>query len=237
MNFKKLVNGLFSQEIPKPQGPKIPSDPWERIGIDTDDAVPSWVRKEIDRIYRTKSGNAPLRRYELKGRRYRYRLEPKDEGPARYYVVHRKRRGRSKKSGRPMRRVAWCLVEDDGRILMVQRAYGSKKGKWSLPGGYVDKGESRRRAAYRETKEETGIVVKITHRLFTSSNRASAVFVGRRIGGRLRYQQSECLDVRWRDPSKIESFELAFGGDHKALKLWRDIKAGRATPEETYYTG
>ena len=131
-----------------------------------------------------------------------------------------------------MKRVAFCLVENEhGDILMVQRAYGDRKGKWSLPGGFVDRGESRRRAAYRETKEETGIIVKITHRLFTSRNRASAIFAGHPVGGRLRYQRRECLDVRWRNPSRVESFELAFGGDRKALRMWADIKAGRATPE------
>ena len=134
-----------------------------------------------------------------------------------------------------MRKVAFCLVEnDDGKVLMIQRGYGAKKGKWSLPGGFVDRGEGRRRAAYRETKEETGIIVKITHRLFSSRNGASAVYVGKRVGGRLRFQRKECLDVRWRDPDRIEGFELAFGGDKKALALWRDIKAGRAKPEETY---
>ncbi len=134
-----------------------------------------------------------------------------------------------------MRRVAFCLVEnDEGKILMVQRGYGNKKGKWSLPGGFVDRGESRRRAAYRETKEETGIVVKITHRLFTSRNRASAVFAGKQVGGRLKHQRRESLDARWRDPDRIESFELAFGGDHKALAMWRDMKAGLAQAEETY---
>ena len=59
-----------------------------------------------------------------------------------------------------MRDVAFCLVENDkGEVLFVQRAYGNRKGKWSLPGGLVDRGESSRHAAYRETREETGIVV------------------------------------------------------------------------------
>ena len=134
-----------------------------------------------------------------------------------------------------MKRVAFCLVENhEGKILMIQRGYGNRKGKWSLPGGFVDRGESRRRAAYRETKEETGIVVRITHRLFTSRNGASAVFAGKQVAGQLKHQRRECLDVRWRDPDKIESFELAFGGDHKALQVWRDIKAGRAKADETY---
>ena len=133
------------------------------------------------------------------------------------------------------RKVAFCLVENDrGQILMVQRGYGNKKGKWSLPGGVVDRGERYRAAARRETREETGIVVRITHRLFTSKDRACRVYAGTQVGGKLQYQRRECLDVRWRDPSKVEGYELAFGGDHQALRLWADIKNGVAEPEEVY---
>ena len=93
--------------------------------------------------------------------------------------------------------MAFCLVKNDrGDVLFVQRAYGDCKGKWSLPGGLVDRGESSRHAAYRETVEETGIIVEITHGLFTSNNHPVKVFVGRPLGGRLRFQRKECLDVR-----------------------------------------
>ena len=56
-----------------------------------------------------------------------------------------------------MRDVAFCLVENEkGEVLFVQRAHGQEKGKWSLPGGLVDRGEGSRHAAYRETREENG---------------------------------------------------------------------------------
>lgn len=134
-----------------------------------------------------------------------------------------------------MRDVAFCLVENDkGDVLFVQRAYGNRKGKWSLPGGLVDRGESSRHAAYRETREETGIIVRITHRLFTGNSNPVKVFVGQPVGGRLRFQRKECLDVRWRQPDRIRPEDLAFGGDRKALRLWADIKSGRAKPEKDY---
>ena len=134
-----------------------------------------------------------------------------------------------------MRDVAFCLVENEkGEVLFVQRAYGQEKGKWSLPGGLVDRGESSRHAAYRETREETGIIVKITHRLFTGNTRPIKVFVGQQVGGRLRFQRKECLDVRWRNPERVRPEDLAFGGDRKALRLWADIKSGRAKPEGDY---
>ncbi len=134
------------------------------------------------------------------------------------------------------RKVAFCLVENDrGEILFVQRAYGERKGQWSLPGGFVDRGESSRHAAYREVREETGITVKVTHRLFTGNTNPVKVFAGRPVGGKLRFQRRECLDVRWRNPARIKPEELAFGGDMKALQLWADIKIGKAEPER-YYT-
>ena len=43
-----------------------------------------------------------------------------------------------------------------GLILLVQEASGAHKGKWGLPKGRVDQGESPEAAALRELNEETG---------------------------------------------------------------------------------
>ena len=37
--------------------------------------------------------------------------------------------------------VACSIVEMDGRIVLLKRAIDPQKGKWVLPGGYVDRGE------------------------------------------------------------------------------------------------
>ncbi|MBN1784076.1 MAG: NUDIX hydrolase [Alphaproteobacteria bacterium] len=54
---------------------------------------------------------------------------------------------------------AGCLIQRDGKILMVRQA---KTGKLNFPGGTAEKGEAAACTAYRETLEETGqpIVVK-----------------------------------------------------------------------------
>ena len=55
--------------------------------------------------------------------------------------------------------VATVLVGDSSKLLMVQRSYGEEKGRWALPGGYVEQGEVVEEAAAREALEETGLKV------------------------------------------------------------------------------
>ena len=47
-------------------------------------------------------------------------------------------------------------VIQDGKILLVQEATGTYQGKWGLPKGHVDPGESPEAAALRELHEEAG---------------------------------------------------------------------------------
>jgi ADP-ribose pyrophosphatase YjhB (NUDIX family) len=50
-----------------------------------------------------------------------------------------------------------ACVWRDGKVLLVERGKEPWKGKWSLPGGSLEFGETVREAARRELAEETGI--------------------------------------------------------------------------------
>ncbi len=49
------------------------------------------------------------------------------------------------------------VVNNNGKILIVKRGIEPEKGKWVLPGGFVDGDESPVQAAKRELKEETNL--------------------------------------------------------------------------------
>ncbi|WP_139490790.1 NUDIX domain-containing protein [Brevibacillus dissolubilis] len=55
---------------------------------------------------------------------------------------------------------AGIVVRGD-EVLVVKKAYGGLKGKWSFPAGFVDPGETVDNAAVREVLEETGITAKV----------------------------------------------------------------------------
>jgi 8-oxo-dGTP diphosphatase len=54
-----------------------------------------------------------------------------------------------------------AVVLGNRGILLVKRDKEPAKGKWSLPGGAVEVGESQEEAVAREVMEETGVVCKV----------------------------------------------------------------------------
>jgi 8-oxo-dGTP diphosphatase len=52
------------------------------------------------------------------------------------------------------------VIVCNGKIVLVKRGNEPSKGKWSIPGGLVDLGESLEQAVIREAKEETCLEVE-----------------------------------------------------------------------------
>lgn len=59
----------------------------------------------------------------------------------------------------PVAAVGGLIVNADGQLLMVRRARDPGKGKWGLPGGFVDRNETIEDALAREVLEETNLII------------------------------------------------------------------------------
>lgn len=54
--------------------------------------------------------------------------------------------------------VAQCVARNrEGRLVIVKRDVHPGKGKWALPGGFIEGGEDPAKACLRELYEETGL--------------------------------------------------------------------------------
>jgi ADP-ribose pyrophosphatase YjhB (NUDIX family) len=53
------------------------------------------------------------------------------------------------------------VIIADGQVVLIKRRYEPLAGRWSLPGGSLEVGESLADGAFRELREETGLEVEV----------------------------------------------------------------------------
>ena len=120
---------------------------------------------------------------------------------------------------------ATCIVEREGKVLMVRRGNQPGYGLWSMPGGYVDLGEVVEAAAAREVVEETGLGVETGHLVGIFSEAGHpvivAAFSAEEKGGNLE-TGPEALDVCFFSPDALPP--LAFPRDRLILERWRGMQ-------------
>lgn len=117
--------------------------------------------------------------------------------------------------------VAGAIFEVDGGVVLIQRAIEPGYGKWTFPGGFVERGEQAETAAERETLEETGVEIEATGivGLYTYEGQipAIAAFSARAISGEPR-PLDETLAVKSFPHNALPWSELAFPSTEQALK-------------------
>lgn len=65
--------------------------------------------------------------------------------------------------------VAEAIIVEDQNILLAKATRGFNKGRWTLPGGFVNYGESPDKAVAREVQEEIGVDSKVNQLLSLES--------------------------------------------------------------------
>lgn len=127
---------------------------------------------------------------------------------------------------------ATCILERNGKVLLMRRATQPGMGLWCMPGGYVDRGEVVEEAAAREVLEETGLEVSVGHLVGLFSEREHPVMVAayaaREAGGRLK-PGPETLEISFFSLDDLPP--LAFPRDKQILARWLELRDGRQSSQ------
>jgi 8-oxo-dGTP diphosphatase len=100
-----------------------------------------------------------------------------------------------------------AVIVSEGRVLLVKRGTEPARGRWSIPGGLIELGESLSEAIVREVREETGLdvepveLIEILDRIHREGDRVRyhyviADYLCRVVGGTL-HAASDADAVRW----------------------------------------
>lgn len=128
------------------------------------------------------------------------------------------------------RLVVGALPEWQGRILLCRRAIEPRYGKWTLPAGFMENGESVEQAAIRETLEEACARIELGPLFSMISvpyiHQVHVIYRARLCDLDFRPGE-ESLEVRLFDEDEIPWDELAFRTIKRSLRHYlADRRAG-----------
>jgi 8-oxo-dGTP pyrophosphatase MutT (NUDIX family) len=137
-------------------------------------------------------------------------------------------------------RTARCILWSGERVLLaVHHNYlPHKRGRWGLPGGRIEMGETAEEAARREVTEELGLTLGelIDCGDYRYKGSRHKVFGTRFDGNVDAFDRNEIAAIGWHSIDEIEAFQrghrLHAGYEHDAVRAFLDllITADRRAP-------
>lgn len=126
-------------------------------------------------------------------------------------------------------------VDDDRRVLLARRAVEPFRGRWDLPGGFLEEGEHPLDGLRRELREETGLGIEPLRFLGTWMDAygtgpeavatLNLVWVVRATGGEPR-AADDVDELAWFDRDSLPSGDgLAFATLGDVLRAWKEQPA------------
>lgn len=118
----------------------------------------------------------------------------------------------------------------------MQEAKESCRGKWNLPAGHLDPGETMTGGAKRETKEETGCEVELTgvcqigSRVKENEVFASVIFTTKLIREEITFDPEEILDVKWFDYEEIVAMRSEIRNERLLIGAIENVRDGLVSP-------
>jgi ADP-ribose pyrophosphatase YjhB (NUDIX family) len=111
-------------------------------------------------------------------------------------------------------------VDDDGRVILLRRAFDPGRGRWTFPGGFVDLGESVEEAAHRETDEELRMAIELGPLVgvYSRADDRVVLIVYRALAIGQPRTTPEAVEVRSFALTEIPWEELAFWSTELALR-------------------
>lgn len=123
-----------------------------------------------------------------------------------------------------------------GRLLLVRRGTEPGRGRWSVPGGRVEAGESGEDAVVREVAEETGLAVVVLREVgrverdgpggvvYAITDHLAALAPG--ADAATARAGDDADEVGWFAPDDLDDLDCV-PGLVEALRSWRVIPPGR----------
>ncbi len=112
----------------------------------------------------------------------------------------------------PVRCAGAIVFDEAGRLLLVRRGNEPLRGRWCEPSGRCEPGESARDACVRETREETGLDVRVVRPAGTVRVGAYLIedFVCSVVRGSAR-AGDDAAEVRWVTRAELAQLPLVPG--------------------------